>query len=222
MSSRKAWLIASVVVAVLAYAAMWVGYTQNWAWLDSVDTQLLQTFHSIGATRPGWVAFWDVFCVVFGPNGFRVIALVLVILALVRRNVATAVFLVVSIGLMGVVTESAKFVAGRPRPAMALVYGGSTSFPSGHALGVMVGVLALLTVLWPSVTHRWRTVLAVLGGVLVVLVGSARVVLNVHYPSDVVAGWALGYLSYLLCVRLVPPRGITAAVERPAVPDSAH
>ena len=215
-------MIASVVVAVLVYAAMWVGYAQNWAWLDAVDTQLLQTFHNLGATRPGWVSFWVVFCTVFGPNGFRVIALVLVVVALIRRNVATAVFLVISIGLMGLVTEGAKSIAGRPRPAMALVYGSSTSFPSGHALGVMVGVLALLTVLWPSLTPRLRTALAVLGGVLIVLVGSARVVLNVHHPSDVLAGWALGYLYYLLCLRLVPPRGLSSAAERRAAPDTGQ
>jgi undecaprenyl-diphosphatase len=86
----------------------------------------------------------------------------------------------------------------------------------------MVGVLALLTVLWPSLTPRWRTILAVLGGVLVVLVGSARVVLNVHHPSDVLAGWALGYLYYLLCLRLMAPRGIRAAAERPAALDTEH
>ncbi|WP_163747174.1 phosphatase PAP2 family protein [Mycolicibacterium helvum] len=222
MTSRKSWLVASVVVAVLVYAAMWVGYAQNWAWLDTVDTQSLQTFHKIGVAHPGWVSFWDVFCTVFGPNGFRVIALVLVIVALIRRNVATAVFLVVSIGLMGALAEGAKYLAGRPRPSTALVYGSSTSFPSGHALGVVVGVLALLTVLWASLAPRWRTALAVLGGVLVVLVGSARVVLNVHHPSDVVAGWALGYLYYLLCLRLAPPRGITSVDERPVAPDTGQ
>ena len=211
-------MFASVIVAVAVYAAMWIGYAQNWAWLDAVDTQLLQTFHNIGATRPGWVSFWVVFCVVFGPNGFRVVALVLLVVALARRNRATALFLVLSIGLMGVVTESAKYLAGRPRPEMALVYGLSTSFPSGHALGVMVGVLALLAVLWPSLTPRVRTVSAVVGGVLIVVVGVARVVLNVHHPSDVLAGWALGYLYYLLCMRLVAPRGITSAGERPAAP----
>lgn len=220
MPSRKHWSSTAAVVAVLVYAAMWIGYAQNWVWLDAIDTQLLQTFHNIGATRPGWVSFWDVFCTVFGPNGFRVVGLVFVIVALIRREVATAIFLVISIGLMGLVTEGAKFIAGRPRPSMALVYGSSTSFPSGHALGVMVGVLALLTVLWPSLARRWRAVLAVLGGVLVVLVGSARVVLNVHHPSDVLAGWALGYLYYLLCLRLVPPRGISSAAERRAAPDT--
>jgi undecaprenyl-diphosphatase len=222
MSSRKSALIASAVVAALIYAAMWVGYAQNWSWLDAVDSRALHMFHDIGATRPGWVSFWETFCTVFGPNGFRAIALVFVVVALVRRNVPTAVFLVISVGLMGFVTEGAKGLPDRPRPTTALVYGWSTSFPSGHALGAMVGVLALLTVLWPILTSRWRTALAVLGGVLVVLVGAARVVLNVHHPSDVLAGWALGYLYYLLCLWLVAPRGIRAVAERRATPDTAQ
>ncbi|GAY17410.1 phosphatase PAP2 family protein [Mycobacterium sp. shizuoka-1] len=222
MASRKSWLITSAVIAVLLYTAMWVGYAQSWAWLDTVDTRLLQIFHNVGAARPEWVSFWVAFCTVCGPNGFRVVGLVLLVVAVKRRNVATAVFLVISIGLMGLVTEGAKFVADRPRPATALAYGSSTSFPSGHALGVMVGVLALLTVLWPSLAPRRRTVLAVLGGLLIVVVGAGRVVLNVHHPSDVLAGWALGYLYYLLCLRLMPPRGITSTAERPAELDTAR
>jgi undecaprenyl-diphosphatase len=222
MSSKKTWLIGSIIVAVVVYAAMWIGYALNWAWLDAVDTALLQSFHNIGASRPGWVSFWVVFCVVFGPIGFRVVALILLIAALVRRKLTTALFLVISIGLMGVVTECAKYLAGRPRPATALAYGSSTSFPSGHALGVTVGVLALLTVLWPHLRSRLRLVLAVIGGALILVVGLARVVLNVHHPSDVLAGWALGYLYYLLCLRLVPPRPFTSAAETPAALDTSH
>jgi membrane-associated phospholipid phosphatase len=62
---------------------------------------------------------------------------------------------------------------------------------------------------------------------LAFLVGFARVALNVHHPSDVVAGWALGFLYYLLCLlyyllclRLVPPRPITSVVETPAELDT--
>ncbi len=222
MASKKSWVIASVVVAVAIYAAMWVGYALNWGWLDVVDTDLLQAAHNIGAKNPGWVSFWVVFCTVFGPNGFRVVALVLIIVALVRRKLPTALFLVISVGMMGLVVVGAKFLAGRPRPATALAHGSSTSFPSGHALGVTVGVLALLTVAWPHLSPRLKLWLGVLGGALIFVVGAARVVLNVHHPSDVLAGWALGYLFYLLCVRLVPPRPLTSAAETPAALDSVR
>ncbi len=222
MASRKSWLIAAVVAAALLYVAMWLGYTENWVWLDDVDNVLLRRFHDVGAARPGWVSFWVEFSLVFGPSAFRLVALVLIIAALVRRNVQTAAFLIVSVELSGLVTLAAKVVADRPRPDTALAHAASTSFPSGHALGVMVGVLALLTVLWPYLTPGLRLPVTTLGIALVVLVGVARVVLNVHHPSDVVAGWALGFLYYVLCLRLVPPRLVTAAGERLAALDTAR
>jgi undecaprenyl-diphosphatase len=97
------------------------------------------------------------------------------------------------------------------------------SFPSGHALGVTVGVLSLLTVLLPVVRSRWRTALVVGGAVAVLAIGVGRVALNVHYPSDVVAGWALGYLYYLLCLATVRPSPlteITSGGETRAVSDT--
>ncbi len=222
MDSRRLWVIAAAVAAMIIYAAMWVGYVQNWAWLNAVDTSLLQVFHDFGVTRPGWVSFWVLFCIVLGPSGFRVIALVVIIVALIRRNLQTALFLIISVELMGLVTEVAKRLAGRPRPATALTEAASSSFPSGHALGVTVGVLALLTVAWPFIGRRLRISLAVLGAVLILTVGFVRVILNVHHPSDVVAGWALGFLYYLLCVRLVPPRPLTSVAETPAELDTVR
>lgn len=199
---------------------MWIGFTQHWAVLAAVDDWFLRFFHDVGSAHPGWVRFWDVFCVALGPTAFRIVAFGLIVLAVVRRNLSTAVFLFVSVELMGLVTEAGKRLSDRPRPSSALVDAVSTSFPSGHAVGVMVGVLALLTVLWPVMPVRLRVPVAVVGAGLVFLVGFARVILNVHHPSDVVAGWALGYLYYLLCVRLVPPRPLTSAVERPAELDT--
>lgn len=204
---------ASAVAAVVLYATMWVGFVQNWAWLSAVDHGCLRVFYDFGATHPGWVSFWDVFCTVLGPSAFRIAALAVIVVALIRRNLRAALFLVVSVELMGLVTVAAKSLGDRPRPATALVYGASTSFPSGHALGVVVGVLALLTVLWPLVPKRMRIPAIVVSAAVVFAVGLARVVLNVHHPSDVVAGWSLGYLYYLLCLRVVPPRPLASATE---------
>lgn len=204
----------------MLYALLWVGFVQNWAWLQALDSWWLRVFHDFGVTRPGWVSFWVAFCIVFGPTAFRIFALVVIVVSLARRNLQTALFLVISVELMGLVTEAAKWLSNRPRPLTTLVYGVSTSFPSGHALGVMVSVLSLLTVLLPLVSQRLRLAVIAVAVALVFLVGFARVVLNVHHPSDVVAGWALGFLYYLLCVRLVPPRLLTSTAERPAELDT--
>jgi membrane-associated phospholipid phosphatase len=54
-------------------------------------------------------------------------------------------------------------------------------------------------------------------------IGIGRVVLNVHYPSDVVAGWALGYAYFVACVLIVPPsRRVTVTDKAPAALGTAR
>lgn len=212
---RKRLALAALAVAV--YAGMWVGYLLGWAWLDQIDSSALATLHDYGIRHPGWVRFWDVFCTVAGPAGVRVVGAVLVVVAVWRRNVRVAVFVVVSIELSFVVTAVAKGLADRPRPANPLADVASSSFPSGHAVAVMAGTLALLTVLLPLLRPGLKVVAMVLGALVVVAVGVGRVVLVVHHPSDVLAGWALGYLYFLACLVLIRP----TMSETPVAPGSA-
>ncbi|KUH82213.1 MULTISPECIES: phosphatase PAP2 family protein [unclassified Mycobacterium] len=223
MASHKRWLTATAVGAIAVYAVLWVGYAQQWMWLTAVDSSALDSFYRRGEGRPGWVLGWDVLCTLLGPNAFRLITVVLIIVALARRNVRIAMFLLISVELSGLVTEAAKAAADRPRPDTAFVFALGTSFPSGHALGVLVAVLALLTVGLPIVRAPARGWLIAFGAVVVVVIGLGRVVLNVHHPSDVVAGWALGYAYFVFCLLAVPPsRPITEADETPVAPDTAR
>jgi undecaprenyl-diphosphatase len=223
VTTRKTWLIASAALAVAVFALLWVGYASKWAWLATIDASLLNAGHRYAVDHPGWVTAWDVFCTVLGPTAFRLLTLVLIVFALVRRNLRVAMFLVISVELTGIITEIAKYAASRPRPSTALVTASSSSFPSGHALGVMAAVLALLTVGLPVVRRPLRGWLIALGAVVVIAVGVGRVVLNVHYPSDVIAGWAFGYAYFVACLLMVPPsRPVTVADETPATLGTAR
>jgi membrane-associated phospholipid phosphatase len=62
------------------------------------------------------------------------------------------------------------------------------SFPSGHAMLSMTLVIAL-TVLVPQ--NSWRSLLLFCGVILAIAVGWTRLYLGVHYPSDILGGWAL-------------------------------
>ena len=210
-------IILTATLAVLGYVAMWVGYVQGWAWLIAVDDGLLGYFHQIGVAHPSWVTAWNWLCRIFDPTTFRILTLIPIVWLLRRGQLCVALFLLLSVELSAVVTEAAKALANRPRPSTALVYAPMTSFPLGHALGVMVCVLALLTVALPVVASRWHMPLKLLGAVIVLAIGIGRVVLNVHHPSDVVAGWALGYLYYLACLPV-----LTGWAGRPAVPGRAN
>jgi membrane-associated phospholipid phosphatase len=138
-----------------------------------------------------------------------------------RRNLRVILFVLTTIGCSGVLTNVAKNLGDRPRPGSALTSAALTAFPSGHAVAVMAAVLVLLTVSSGALGRRGRPIAVVIGGFLVIAVGAARVVLNVHYPSDVVAGWALGYLWFLLWLFVIRPLPLAAAAT-PEEPVSAE
>ncbi|BBX05186.1 phosphatase PAP2 family protein [Mycolicibacterium moriokaense] len=223
MASRTRWLIGTAVAALGVYVLMWIAYVSQWKWLTAMDSAALDLAHDYGVIHPGWVTGWDVFCTVLGPAAFRLVGLVIVVVALWRRNLRLAGFLALTAGLSGPLIELAKYIVGRPRPATALVHAQSMSFPSGHALGVLVAVLALMTIIWPFVRPPLRGWLVALGALIVVFIGIGRVVLNVHHPSDVIAGWALGYAFFVCCLLILPPRPpVTAAADTPQALDTAR
>jgi len=148
---------------------------------------------------------------------FRIVGVGLIIALLLRRRRRDALFVLITVEVSGLVIKIAKRTADRPRPDARMVDTYGSSFPSGHALGVLVSVLALLTLFWQVMPVKWRRAMAALGGFVIVAVGVGRVALNVHHPSDVLAGWALGYAYFVLCLAAVRPR-----VEIPAESDTAQ
>jgi undecaprenyl-diphosphatase len=217
-STRRRRLIVLAALAAAVYLTMWFGWVQGWGWVDSADSSTLEAAHRIGVEHPVWATFWNVWCSVFSPLSFRVLVMGFVVYALVRGRLRLAVFLFVSVELSGLLTEGAKRLADRPRPDTAMVHAASTSFPSGHAVGSMVAVLVLALLLLPHVRRTLRPWLTTAGFVIVLSVGVGRVALNVHHLSDVVAGWALGYLYFALCSLILWAPRIMESDETPAGP----
>ncbi|HEX9107415.1 MAG TPA: phosphatase PAP2 family protein [Longimicrobiales bacterium] len=88
-----------------------------------------------------------------------------------------------------------KDVFERPRPLVVthLASAASSSFPSGHAMSSMAayGAIALLVTRLEE-SQRARLLTWVLAAALVIVIGASRVYLGVHYPSDVLGGYAAG------------------------------
>ncbi len=109
-----------------------------------------------------------------------------------RRRLAA--FLVVTALGGGLVTTAVKVAVDRPRPVVdhpvATAFG--RSFPSGHAMGSTVCYGALLVSFLPSVPRRARGAAVAATVVVVLAIGSSRLLLGVHFLSDVVGGHLLG------------------------------
>lgn len=128
-----------------------------------------------------------------------------------RRDEAWALL---AAGLLALLLDTGgKYLVGRARPDVAwrlVDLPKVPSFPSGHALAGL-GVCGTI-VIFASRGLRPRLVrytVIVAGLSLGLLVGVSRVYVGVHYPLDVLAGWAGGVLCILLAVSLAPgsPQG---------------
>lgn len=116
-------------------------------------------------------------------------------LGLIRKQRRQALFLLTT-ALVGTgLNNLIKVVVGRNRPhfepSRATAFG--KSFPSGHAMNAAVVYCVLLTLIWSQLHTRRRRTAAICGTtLLLVLIAASRVVLTVHYVSDVIAGITLG------------------------------
>jgi undecaprenyl-diphosphatase len=95
-----------------------------------------------------------------------------------------------------VVIETLKHLIMRPRPELwpRLVTQGGSSFPSGHAVA-SAAFYPLLAWLLARKRPRLRRPALALGAAVALLIGLGRLYLGLHWPSDVLGGWALGALE---------------------------
>jgi undecaprenyl-diphosphatase len=115
-----------------------------------------------------------------------------------RGRFALGLLLVILVGRG--LAEVQKYWIARARPTLEphLVVVKTSSFPSGHATSSMIFYLTLALALAPAGRRRVAAAGAIL---LSLLIGTSRVMLGVHWPSDVVGGWSFGLLWVLVTLR---------------------
>lgn len=150
-----------------------------------------------------------------------IVTVAAVVLWLRGQRLLLAIAPGLAFGFAGVGAALGKIVVGRGRPPVPLhlIAESDPSFPSGHATeatGVFV-TLALIVAVFVLRGRIARFFAVFTAGLLSFAVGTSRLVLGVHWPSDVIAGWALGFATALavtivasLAVRIVPDRPVTS------------
>jgi undecaprenyl-diphosphatase len=146
-------------------------------------------------------------------------------LLLVRRYHMMWLMLVATIGATAI-NSTIKGMVDRPRPTIVpqLTDVSHESFPSGHSAMSAAVYLTLGGLLAQTVSRR-RIKLYFIGVAMAVtfMVGFSRICLGVHYPTDVLAGWAVGLVWALLCwlaARYLQRRGAIEREEDPTLPES--
>ena len=195
VTTRRALVpLAIVTAAALLFALLLLLVRLQWTPLESVDHRAAAWLNSLVA---GHAMVISVIKTVtwLGSGGvlWTLTGTAAVVLAIRRRWWLVTYLLVAGAGEL-TLDPVLKALVGRLRPVVThpIAYGNGDSFPSGHALGSLVCYGALFLVFLPVARGAWRRVFTVVIVMLIAAIGISRLLLGVHYISDVLGGWALG------------------------------
>jgi undecaprenyl-diphosphatase len=184
--------------ALLALVSIWLIMLVFGA--GPVDRSIYETLYA--GDRPVLAALARAFTFLGEPTLLIAAGIALGLWVWWRGHVRLALSVTAITLLARALNEFQKIWIARSRPDLEthLVVVKTMSFPSGHSTSAMVFYLTAALVL--SQGSRWRHAAVAAGLLMAVLIGLSRVMLGVHWPSDVVGGWAFGLLWVIVTLRL--------------------
>jgi undecaprenyl-diphosphatase len=192
--SRSLVPVIAVTVASLIFVVLLVLVLLRWPPLESADHDVADRLNALVTGHPALITVIKaVTSLGSTPVLSGIVAAAAVFLAIQRRW-RLLLFLLASVPGSFVLDPVLKDLAGRLRPVVAhpIAHGIGRSFPSGHALNSIVCYGAVLLVFLPAVKGNWRTAFKIVIISLITLIGISRILLGVHFVSDVLGGWAIG------------------------------
>ncbi|HEX4100273.1 MAG TPA: phosphatase PAP2 family protein [Pseudonocardiaceae bacterium] len=200
----------TVAVCVVAFAVVLGLVAAHWPPLLTGDQAADSAAHADVLAQPWLQAAARAATTAGSSLVVDVVAAVVALALLIARLWRGAVLVVVArLGELAS-TTAVKDLLARPRPTLVdpVDHAAGYSFPSGHAAGSAAVYGALVLLVLPRAARWARALLLAAGTLLICAVATSRVLLGVHYPSDVAAGMALGLawvgVAALLVTRFRP------------------
>jgi len=196
--SRWRWNL--TIAAGLLFLIDLVGVVTQAGWLKAADQAIIHLIRHPLASGPthAIIAVTNA----GNPRPVTWLTIILIVILVIARRYRASAFMVVNVlGWAGLGNYLLKNLVQRPRPMVdRLVAASSYSFPSGHSITVMLlwGTVIVLAGRYLRAHQVWRWLITGLASLWIVAVGLSRVFVGVHYPSDVLAGWLLGFCCLTL------------------------
>lgn len=217
MRDLRVHAVPMALVALLGagvFAFIQIADEMSEAELDGFDQTLLLAFRNpenlSQPLGPPW--FQEFMTELTALGGYPLLTIIVAIVVgylLIARLYGPALFTVLSIVTGTAASHLLKLAYDRPRPDLVeqLVSVHTPSFPSGHAAMSAVVYLTLASLIVRLVdSTAVRVYVLAVAAALTLSIGISRVYLGVHWPSDVLAGWALAVawasLSWLVVAGL--------------------
>ncbi|MFJ8437611.1 phosphatase PAP2 family protein [Kitasatospora griseola] len=180
------------LTSLLLFTVLLILVKADWSPLSRLDHGWVTTLHRDALRHPVWTAAMQTLADLGAPWTMRALlgAAALWLWCVRARVLAGWVLAVCLLGWAA--SAGGRALIGRPRPHFVdpVAVGSGAGFPSGHAIASAVTCGALLVLLWPRADRVVRAVAGTGAALTVLGVGWTRLALGVHYPSDVLAGWA--------------------------------
>lgn len=224
VTSEAPVLAAIAIVSGLILAFLQIADEMIEGEMEAFDASILMLFRDPGnvdqVIGPAWVH--EMVRDITALGSFSLLGLIVVgvcITLLLVRMRSAAILVLVSVLGGTILSTVLKMGYNRPRPDLAAMsHQFTASFPSGHAMLSAVTFLTLGAVLAQLAPTRALRIFAFVAAIfLTLIVGSSRIFMGVHYPSDVLAGWCLGAAWALLCSTVAIILQRRGSVSKPVI-----
>ena len=136
------------------------------------------------------------------PTVVTIFIITIVWLAMKKRYADGIRFTIVCVGGV-LINQVMKLFFAKPRPELwlRLITEISFSFPSGHAVGSMV-VYGFIAYILAKKMQQHKQYAYAAAFLLIIAIGLSRLYLGVHYPTDIIAGYGIGFLWLITCLKV--------------------
>src|SRR4051812_6868516 len=201
---RPALLAAGLFVLVVGVVPLGALVRGRWDPLIRLDDRVESAAHDDAIEHGVVRTAAKVLTQLGAPVLIQIATAALVVWLLVRAHRRLAGYLAACVGGAYVLSTAGKNLVDRARPVFddPVSHARGASFPSGHATGSAAFFFALAVILLSVLRHPPRRLLFAMAFGIPLLVAATRVVLGVHYVSDVAAGLLIGWGWAAACTAL--------------------